>query len=86
MSLTSLKLNKSREHKAHLTRISDMNVQVDNPAQSFTNLGPEKQRKITLKIVHIKSNYRNFNICKIYLLIPGNHHYFIPIAPLLNTC
>ena len=47
MSLTSLNLlNKSREHKAHLTRISDMNVQVDNPAQSSTNLGPEKQEKL----------------------------------------
>ena len=64
MSLTSLKLNKSREHKAHLTRISNMNVQVDNPAQSSTNLGPEKQRKITLKIVHIKSNYRKLIFVK----------------------
>ena len=63
MSLTSLKLNKSREHKAHLT-ISDMNIQVDNPAQSSTNLGPEKQRKITLKIVHIKSNYRKLIFVK----------------------
>ena len=47
MSLTSLNLlNKSREHEAHLTIISDMNVQVDNPAQLSTNLGPEKQEKL----------------------------------------
>ena len=44
-----------KDHWYHLTRIFVTNVQVDYPAPSSTDLGPEKQ-EITLKNIHIKSN------------------------------